>query len=308
VSEPTFAAARELGATGAIGCAPFMTTLACTVVLGSLVFAVALAAPVAAQERPGYSGTFPSAAGQQALADVAKREWVDTAGRVGGGTWQLHAGAVTPHPLGPGRGDVMEMRSAETKGPHLRLVREHLAINLPTTSDGDVVATLRWLGETVPVGLVGEPTPAWRLAIARLEGLGDETLGHRAVITGIADARGSVEMLVWNVGAVREPMTGTAQVVVDGQPLPVALVWPPKADPGNGKSHLELAPGSTLHQRVDVAALLAAAGKPKLGTGEHKIEFVFAVAAAAADKPAVLRSKPHTLQVEGDQGGKRPAR
>lgn len=269
---------------------------------------IGLAAALLAQDPrgPGYSGTFPSAAGQEALRTIATEGFEDKEGRLGGGKWQAHAGAVTPHALGPARGDVMELRSVVTKGPHLRLVQGHLAICLPTATDGDVAATLRWLGKPVPAGIVGEPTAAWRQAVARVEALGAPVAGHRAAVTAIADKPGSVDLLLWKVDTREGSVAGRAHLLVDGQQLPVAVVWPSKAKAAGGESVLSLKPGSTYDQILDVNALLVANGKPALVDGDHDIEFVLAMDGM---DPVELRSQRRKLtvgakaRVDGSAGG-----
>lgn len=250
----------------------------------------------AAQRAPGYEGSLPSERAQQALRELDGRPWEDKKGLLGGGTWQLHGGGVTPHALGPNRGDVMEMRSAVTKGPHLRVVREHLAVSLPTTTDGDVAATLRWLGQSVPEGIEGEPTANWRLAAARVEALGPVAGGLRAGLTVDAEQKHTIDVLVWQVDAPAQAVTGTARVEVDGTVLPLTLVWPAKRGPGDGKSRIALNAGSTLLQQVDLDAALAAAGKPKLAPGKHVVELVLEGTDAAGTAFA-LRSNKLELEV-----------
>ncbi len=270
---------------------------------------LALLDGAAAQRPPGYEGTLPSECAQEALGELIGGTWEDKKGLLGGGTWQLLSGGVTPHALGPNRGDVMEMRSAVTKGPHLRIVRDHLAVSLPTASDGDVAATLRWLGQAVPAGIEGEPTANWRLAAARVEALGAAAAGLRAGLTVDPEHKHSIEVLVWQVDALAQAVSGTAQVKVDGTSLPLALVWPAKPNPAEGKSRIALKAGSTLLQQVELDALLAAAGKPKLAPGKHEVEFVLE-GIDAAGAAFVLRSKKLELgeAASGKAAGREPAK
>lgn len=242
---------------------------------------LSLAAALRAQLPPGYDGTFPSERAQQALRDAMATPWEDTKNVAGGGTWKLERGGVTPHALGPCRGDVMEMRTAETKGPHLRVVRDHLAICLPTTTDGDVAATLRWLGRPVPDGVTGEPTASWKLAAARVAALGPEVAGMRIGLVA-TDRPRHVELFVWKVGADQEPFTGKATLEIAGTTLPLRFLWPAKQDADAATSALRLKSGSTFVEALDVDALLAAAGEPELAPGEHEARVTFTAAGGAS--------------------------
>lgn len=240
-------------------------------------------------------------------------EWEDKGNLLGGGKWKISSGGVTPHTLGPTRGNTLELRTADTKGPHLCLVREHLAINFPSTSDGDVAATLRWLGQSAPAGLVAEPTAAWQLAAARIQALGSPEAGLRAGLCADAERPNHVELLLWNVADRKSAVTGIASLVVDGVPLPTVVKWPPKAELGAGNCHLALAPGSTFRQSFALDALMKEhakdPGKANLAAGPHEIEFVLQVDPTAAT-PIVLRSKKLQLvtaakeaaQVDGSAG------
>jgi hypothetical protein len=253
---------------------------------------------------PGYGGSFPSERAQQALRDAMATPWEDTKTVAGGGTWQLRNGGVTPHALGPCRGDVMEARTAETKGPHLRLVRDHLAICFPTTTDGDVAATLRWLGRPVPEGIAGEPTANWTRAAARLAALGPEAAGLRAGLLADPTARARVELVVWKVGTDAEPVSGTAVLKMDGTPIPVRFAWPPKAEVGADKSHLRLAPGSTFVHPLDVDALLRDRGRESLPPGTWPLQLVLTVDTAGQRAPA-LTTAILELRVPEAGAGKR---
>ena len=71
-----------------------MTTLRHAFLLACL----SLPASLAAQQPPGYDGTFPSERAQQALRDTMTRPWQDEQKVLGGGEWQLTNGGVTPQP------------------------------------------------------------------------------------------------------------------------------------------------------------------------------------------------------------------
>ena len=269
----------------------------------TILFALLSPTALGAQRAPGYDGTFPSERAQQALRDAAKTPWQDTLAVAGGGTWSLHAGGVTPHTLGPCRGDALELRTVDTKGPHLRLVRDHLAICLPSTTDGDVAATLRWLGRPVPDGVTGEPTANWKRAAARVAALGPETAGLRAALVADPERSGRLELVLWKVGTDPGPVTGTARLTMDGTPFPLRFVWPPKADPGAGRSHLQLAAGSTFVHTIDVEAMLREAGREQLAPGVWPLRVVLAITAPGG--PDLELATPILeLRVPEPNGGK----
>lgn len=209
---------------------------------------------------PGYGGTFPSPAGKQALEELYGTVWEDEDKLLGGGEWRIERGGVTPHPLGPGRGDVMEMRSAGTKGPHVRLVQGRLAFFFPTRSDGDVAELFRLLGRKVAADLEGEPSPELEAALAGLRGLGEKVRGIRVGVAATAPRAGRnprVRILVWNCSDEPVAWTGSAELRVDGTPVAVELRWPPKLEAPGGASRLRLEPGSTYELETEVAALAA---------------------------------------------------
>lgn len=291
--------------------APFvarsMRTLTLHVVLP---FLGLLAAPLAQDPAPppGYSGTFPSEAAQEVLRGFASKPWEDKDKRLGGGTWQLQAGAVTPHALGPCRGDVMVMRETTVKGPHLRLWRDHLGVCFPTTTDGDVAATLRWLGQEVPAGIAGEPTPAWRRAAARLDALGlggtaAEVAGLRAGLVVDPERPRCVELVLWKTGTGKEPVTGKAALKVDGEGMAIDLVWPVKKEAIAGRSELVLAPGNTFVRTLDVDELLKGKGKPELQEGVRLLQFEMTCRAGTGTE-AVLATPRLQLMIAGPNGVK----
>ncbi len=255
--------------------------LACFPLLGAL----------RAQLPPGYDGTFPSAAAQQVLRELTKTRWEDTKKVAGGGTWQLHDGGVTPHALGPCRGDVMDVHAAETKGPHLRLVREHLAICLPTTTDGDVAATLRWLGRAVPAGVAGEPTAAWRTALARVEGLGAETEGFRLGIALDAERPDRITLVVWKTGLRKSGITGHLALRVGSAELPLQLEARPADRRDDGRSSFLLKLGATFVHEVDVAALLRANGGDPADATTHALQLVMRVDVASGPRPELTSAR-----------------
>ena len=254
-----------------------------------LSFVLVIASGVVAQKAPGYDGTFPSAAGKAALATLRSEPWMDKDKRVDGGSWRIDDGGVTPFTPGPCAASGYELRTAVGHGPHLRLTNGTLAISVPAATDGDVAATLRWLGKEVPAGVAGEPSAVWRTAMARVDALGPASNGLRAGLR-VGDKPGQFELLLWNVGEEKCDVRGTASLRVDGSAVALPVQWPPKAKAGDGNFVLQLAVGSTFVVPVDVAAVVRGGGLAALAKGEHVLEF--AVVFATADgKPLDLRSK-----------------
>jgi hypothetical protein len=239
---------------------------------------------------PGYSGTWPSRTGDAALRSLCASPWVDEQKRVGGGEWKVARLPPTLFSGGPGPSERIEIHSVTGKGPHVQLTRGALALSFPVMSDGDVAATLRWLGRPVPEDLVGEAGPQWRLAADRVAALGapgaDVRVGLRC-----GEKPGQVEILVWNVGDAKVDVRGTTTLVVDGVPLPLPLRQPPKADPGTGNCALALESGSLFVLELDVAAHVRASAKPALAPGTREIELLLTRAAANGASPVVVRSR-----------------
>jgi hypothetical protein len=298
----------------AFGRAAMNTTrsLAPVPALVSLVTVLAAAAFAPAQG-PGYDGPFPSERGKAAVRDLVGTQWKDDKNLVGGGTWRIEDGKVTPYAFGPARGDMIELRCCEAKGPHLRLVRDHLAVCLPAATDGDVAATLRWLGRPVPEGLGGDTSEGWLKAVGRLAALGPEVGGVRLGLLADADPmrRKHAELVVWQVGAPAEPLVGSAELRIGRTTVPIRIVWPAKPDPGAGKSSLRLPAGSTHVQTFDVEELLAANGHAPLAGGTNVLRVVWtreptdppAAAASASPGPSgraiVVETPPLELRVRG---------
>jgi hypothetical protein len=249
-----------------------------------------------AQARPpGYDGPFPSADGEKALAAVRGEEWEDSTNRFGGGAWQIERGGVTPHPLGPARADVSEMRSATVKGPHVRLVQATRAVCVPTRCDGDVVALLRLLGKDVPEGLDGEPSAEWQQAMERMQALGGRANGMRVGLLRSPGKDAVLRLLFWNAGDEKSKLRGTAYFLVDGTALSVEVRWPPKVEVPAETSALDLEPGSTFEHVVDLR-VLAAQEPAVLGEQSRELEFVFQPELGRADAPSIaVRSKKLTL-------------
>lgn len=261
---------------------------------------LALATPLAAQlPRPGYDGPLPSAAADAVIGKLRGTTWEDTANRFGGGTWRIDWGGVTPHALGPARGDMIEMRSTNAHGPHVRLTQATRAVCLPTRSDGDVVALLHLLDRPVPKGLAGEPSPEWQRALARMAALGEASAGLRAGLLRDPGQDLKVELLFWNIGDTSSALLGTAQLLVDGVALPLELRWPPKAEVAAGSSLLALEPGSTYEQQIDVRALAKAHGKTAiLRPGPHMVELLLQPEPGEQEEPAApLRSRKLTVEI-----------
>jgi hypothetical protein len=127
--------------------------------------------------------------------------------------------------------------------------------------------------------VAGEPTPNWKRAAARVAALGPECAGLRAGLVADPARSGRLELVLWKVGTDPAPVTGTAQLTMDGTPFPIQFVWPPKADPGAGRSHLQLAPGSTFVHTIDVDTMLSDAGRERLAPGAWPLQLVLAIAA-----------------------------
>ncbi|HEX6812572.1 MAG TPA: hypothetical protein VF384_13180 [Planctomycetota bacterium] len=248
----------------------------------------------------------PSEAGEAAARALVGQKWEDPDGRLGGGTWRIEHGGVTPHPLGPGPATRIEMRTAETKGPNLRLVREQLAVSFPITTDGDVAAMLRWLGKPAVAGVAGEASANWQLAAARIEALGPAVHGWRAGLCQRGKP-GQIEVVLWNVGGTRAHVTGRATLTVGATSLPLPMRWPkskPRQVPTQGECMLQLEHGSALYYPADVGGMLAANGKPALADGVHELELALRLDVAEGEAAAELRSKKLQLTVGAAASGK----
>lgn len=225
--------------------------------------------PAVKRVGPGYYGGWPSAVGKQVVEQLVGGQFTDKAGRFGGGRWQIEQGAIVPHPLGPGRCDVIEMRNVGTKGPHVILRRDAYGFFLPTRCDGDVLALLALLGlptdERLQPGPVSEE---WQEAIGLSEGFGAEQKGLRLGV--VAGEEGLVKMRLWNVSKQRIVLEGRTSLVVEQvslegpAPLPseyndyvrwLVLLWPPTIKSSEGRSYIRLAPGQIYEKSVRLGPL-----------------------------------------------------
>ena len=286
--------------------------------LGSMVFAQVKEAPPAI----GVNSMFASAAGLRAIAGLGT--WEDRDGRLGGGSWRIDYESTTPYGCGPDQTKVHAARIWSRLGPRLQLRQGNHQVCFPLESDGDVRATLIWLGKPVPDDVRGEPGVGWQITRQIVDNLGPVADGLRASAF-VADYKPTVDkptvvqVVIWNCSAERVVRLGSPAVLWDGVRLPVEVRWPPKdaAEVDTKGNFVALDPGFVFEGQFDLREIASSPSSADLlRPGPHQLEFEWTMEPTKTKpNPAPLVSRrtetvvppPKAAPVPAGEGKNEPA-
>lgn len=123
-------------------------------VLASLLALVAGCGSTLKPVPPGYSGSVPSGAAQQAIRQLAGKPLTTTGGRLGAATWTVGQFAVIPNPVS-GKGPVVMLAAADGSPAYL-----------PVDTDADVADLCRRVtGAAHPTLAAGAPSERYLASV-----------------------------------------------------------------------------------------------------------------------------------------------